>query len=103
MLTSFQKTWRSLSLGQRAALGAVLALVFAGVLWVAQTAGHPPYAILFSNLEPEDAGGVTSKLRELKVDYHLSDNGHAIQVPAGQGYDLRLTLAPPRPPPSGNV
>jgi flagellar M-ring protein FliF len=103
MLTSFQKTWRSLSLGQRAALGAVLALVFAGVLWVAQTAGHPPYAVLFSNLEPEDAGAVTSKLREMKVDYQLSDGGHAIEVPADKVYDLRLTMATAGLPRGGNV
>lgn len=103
MLTSLQKTWRSVSLGQRAALGAVLALVFAGVLWVAQTAGHPPYAVLFSNLEPEDAGAVTGKLRELKVDYHLSDGGRAIEVPADKVYDLRLTMATEGLPRGGSV
>ncbi len=103
MLNSFQKTWGSLALGQRAALAAVLALVFLGVLWMAQIAGHPPYGILFSNLEPEDAGAVTSKLRELKVDYHLSDGGRAIEVPADKVYDLRLNMANDGLPRGGGV
>src|SRR5207248_402143 len=103
VLNSFQKTWGTMALGQRAALGAVLALVFLGVLWMAQAAGHPPYGILFSNLEPEDAGAVTSKLREMKVDYHLSDSGRAIEVPADKVYDLRLTMANEGLPRGGGV
>jgi flagellar M-ring protein FliF len=103
MLNSFQKTWRTLAPGQRTALAAVLALVFLGVLWMAQMAGHPPYGILFSNLEPEDAGAVTSKLREMKVDYHLSDGGRAIEVPEDKVYDLRLTMANNGLPRGGGV
>src|SRR6266568_722972 len=93
MLTSFRKTWRSLSLGQRVALGGLLAAVFGGLLLIAQLAGRPSYSVLFSNLDPEDAGAVTGKLRELKVDYHLSDGGRAIEVPADKVYDLRLSMA----------
>src|SRR2546423_11560524 len=93
MLTSLQKTWGSLSLGQRMVLGAVLAAVFGGILWITQTASRPSYAVLYSNMEPEDAGSVTSKLRELKVDYHISQAGRAIEVPADKVDDLRLTMA----------
>src|SRR2546423_14045 len=103
MLTSLQKTWGTLSLGQRTALVAVLAAVFGGMLLIAQTASRPTYAVLFSNLEAEDAGAVTSKLRELKVDYHITQGGRAIEVPADKVYDLRLTMATEGIPRGGNV
>src|SRR2546428_9334882 len=103
MLTSLQKTWGSLSPGQRLALGAVLAAVFGGILWITQTASRPAYAVLYANMEPEDAGAVTSKLRELKVDYRISQAGRAIEVPADKVYDLRLTMANEGLPRGANV
>src|SRR6188472_1693422 len=93
MLNSYQKTWLGLSVGQRLALGAVLAAVFAGILLVAHWAGQPSYGVLFSNLEPEDAGAVTGKLREQKVEYRLSQGGRSIEVPVDKVYDLRLAMA----------
>jgi flagellar M-ring protein FliF len=93
MLTSLQKMWENLSLAQRAALCGVLAGVFGAILLVAQMASRPSYGLLFANLEPEDAGAVTGKLRELKVDYRLSQAGRAIEVPSEKVYDLRLSLA----------
>ena len=41
MLTSLQKTWVSLSLGQQVALVAVLAAVFGAMLFIGQTASRP--------------------------------------------------------------
>jgi flagellar M-ring protein FliF len=88
-----QNLWGSLSMGQRLALGGVLLAVFAGILLVAQWAGRPPYGVLFSNLESQDAGAVTGKLRDQKIDYRLTDGGRTIQVPQDKVYDLRLSLA----------
>src|SRR5438477_10114044 len=93
MFTSLQKTWQNLPLAQRVALVGVVAAVFGGLLLVAQLASRPTYSVLFSNLEPEDAGAVTSKLRELKVDYRLSQGGRAIEVPADKVYGLRSSVA----------
>jgi flagellar M-ring protein FliF len=103
MLTSLQKTWQSLPLIQRVALAGVAAAVFGGLLLVAQMASRPTYSVLFSNLEPEDAGAVTSKLRELKVDYRLSQGGRAIEVPADKVYDMRLSMATEGLPRGGSV
>ena len=102
-MNSLQKTWASLSMGQRVALGAVLLAVFGGMLFIGQIASRPTYAVLFSNLEPEDAGAVTSKLREMKVDYQISQAGRAIEVPADKMYDLRNTLATGSLPRGGGV
>jgi flagellar M-ring protein FliF len=103
MMNSLQKTWANLSLGQRVALGAVLLAVFGGMLFIGQIASRPSFAVLFSNLEPEDAGAVTSKLREMKVDYQIAQAGRAIEVPADKMYDLRNTLATEGLPRGGGV
>jgi flagellar M-ring protein FliF len=103
MITSLQKTWASMAPGQRMALAAVLVAVFGAMLFIAQTASRPNYAVLFSNLEAEDAGAVTSKLRELKVDYHITQAGRAIEVPADKVYDLRFTMATEGLPRGGSI
>jgi flagellar M-ring protein FliF len=103
MLNSLQNTWNGLSLIQRAALGGVLAAAFGALMWVTQTASRTSYGILFSNLEPNDAGAVTAKLREMNVEYRLSHGGRAIEVPAEKVYDLRLSLASEGLPSGGNI
>jgi flagellar M-ring protein FliF len=103
MLTSIQHTWQNLAPAQRAALAGLLVLVFGGILLVARIAGQPSYAVLYSNLEAEDAGAVTARLRELKVDYRLSQGGRAIEVPVDKVYDLRLSLATEGLPRGGSV
>jgi flagellar M-ring protein FliF len=103
MVNSYQKTWLGLSIGQRLALGAVLVAVFAGILLVARWAGQPTYGVLFSNLEPEDAGAVTNKLREQKIDYRLTQGGRGIEVPADKVYDTRLEMATQGLPRGGSV
>lgn len=103
MLTSLQQTWTRLALWQRVALGAVLAVVFGGILLVSRVAGRTSYGILFTNLAAEDAGAVTSKLRELKVAYRLAQGGKAIEVPADQVYDLRLSMATEGLPRGGSI
>ncbi len=92
-----------MALPQRAALIAVLATVFAAILYVGSAAGHPPYGVLFANLDSEDAGAVTGKLREQKIDYRLTHEGHTIEVPEDKVYDLRLSLASEGMPRGGSV
>jgi flagellar M-ring protein FliF len=90
-------------MGQRLALVLVLAAVFGGLILVAQWASRPSYGVLFSNLEAADAGAVTSKLRELKMDYRLTQDGRAIEVPDDKVHDLRLSLANDGLPRGGSV
>lgn len=53
---------------------------------------NPNYAILFSNLDRDDAAQVVAKLKEMKVPYHLEGEG-TIEVPEAQVRELRLELA----------
>lgn len=93
MLNSLRNNWNALIPLQRAAIVAVLAAVFAGITLLTFTTVNPSYGVLFSNLSMEEAGKITAKLKDSKIDYKLSDNGQTIQVPSDKVYELRLSVA----------
>jgi flagellar M-ring protein FliF len=89
----FLQLWRRLSPNQRlgftAALLAVAATGLVATLWARQ----PEYSVLFSGMEPRDAGQVADELRSKKVPYRISGGGGTIEVPANQVLEMRLELA----------
>ena len=56
-------------------------------------AGRPQYVAIFTKQSDTDAGAITTKLKDLKADYKLADNGSTIMVPQQSAADLRLQLA----------
>jgi flagellar M-ring protein FliF len=80
---------------------AVLAAVFASYLGYRQT--HEPYAVLFGQLEQDDAGGIVAKLKELNAPYRLGAGGSTIEVPESRVGELRLELASAGMPRGGGV
>ncbi|MFZ5925990.1 MAG: flagellar basal-body MS-ring/collar protein FliF [Acidobacteriota bacterium] len=96
------RLWQSLSWKQRATLGgalvAVIALLAAAVQWNRQRDLRP----LFTNLEPEDAGSIVSKLKVANVRYRVSDGG-AVLVPSDRVAELRLEMAAAGLPRTGRV
>ena len=48
---------------------------------------------IFTKLSDVDAGAITTKLKDLKADYQLADNGSTIMVLQQSAADLRLQLA----------
>lgn len=67
----------------------VAVTLFSLIFW----AGRPQYVSLFSNLPDTEAGTITTKLKDLKVDYQLANNGSTILVPQSQAAEVRLELA----------
>lgn len=84
---------RQLSLSQKILMSAVVIATLAAIVGLITLANQPSYAILFSNLQAEDASKIVEKLKEQQVPYKLEDSGKTILVPKQQLYDLRLTLA----------
>jgi flagellar M-ring protein FliF len=76
-------------LSMAGAFVAVMALVSSVGYW----ASRPTFRPLFNDLDPESAAQVTSKLRDLKVEFELADNGRSIRVPDSQVDQLRLDFA----------
>jgi flagellar M-ring protein FliF len=52
-----------------------------------------PYAVLFSNLSPDDANSVVTKLDSEKIPHKLSSDGTTVYVPADVVSDERVALA----------
>jgi flagellar M-ring protein FliF len=93
----------SLTWTQRATLVgvfvAVVGLVVASAYWV----NTPTYAVLFSDMDAESAGGVVERLKTDKVPYTVDDGGRTIRVPAAKVDELRLDFASQGMPNSGRI
>ncbi|MFC7736353.1 flagellar basal-body MS-ring/collar protein FliF [Roseomonas sp. GCM10028921] len=83
---------------------AAVALIMLGLLtWLGTRAGQPSMALLYSELDPRDAGAVVASLDRQKVPYRLGAGGTTILVPEEQVPRLRLSLAREGLPAGGNV
>lgn len=92
-MEQLSRIWQSMTPGQRARLAATLALVAGCTIALTIWAVRPNYALLYSDLSPEDAAAIAEYLRENKVPYRLIAGGTAIEVPQQRVYDLRLKTA----------
>ena len=77
--------WQPIPDAVRARLADLAAIVGVGY-WAAQ----PEYRLLYSDLAPEDAGAITTKLQALNIPFRLGSNGTTIQVPAEQVQQVRV-------------
>ncbi|MGQ9696407.1 MAG: flagellar basal-body MS-ring/collar protein FliF [Armatimonadota bacterium] len=98
-----RERWAGLSGPQRGLIASFTAVLLIAIALASVFASRPRYAVLFSNLDPTDAGEITAKLREQKIPYRLSSGGRAIEVPADRVYDVRLDLASQGLPQGGSV
>ena len=71
------------------AVAAVLALAF----FAAFRLRGPDYAVLFSNMAPDEANAAIQKLDAEKIPHRLADNGATILVPHEDVYEQRVQLA----------
>lgn len=92
----YLQLWEKLSQKQKyGILGGVAALIIVIVAASVLYGSKPDMVPLFTNMETKDAGEVAAKLRELKVDYEITEDkaGTSIVVPASSVHEARLQLA----------
>ena len=70
-----------------------LAAIVAVALLVSQARGHGQMAFLYTDLDPSSAQQITDKLKAQGVDFQLSPDGTAVEVPADKAAELRMSLA----------
>lgn len=63
----------------------------------------PTYRVLFSDMDPESASAVVTKLKTAKVQYVLDEGGRTIRVPDNRVDELRLQYASDGMPGAGTV
>lgn len=90
-------SWRekvaALDRNQRIMIGAVGALVVAGLVVALMFSRQPDYRVLFSNLSDKDGGAIVAQLASMNVPYKYTEGGGAIMIPADRIHDVRLKLA----------
>lgn len=91
------------TLAQLATLAAVLVVVSGLIVFSTRFIEQPSYTVLYSRMEPDAAGQVVARLKQLKVAYQLDDGGATIRVPASRVDELRLELGGQGLPASGRV
>ncbi|MCF8143257.1 MAG: flagellar M-ring protein FliF [Deltaproteobacteria bacterium] len=72
---------------------ALISITIVGFVFLLTWSGESDFQPLYSNLTPEDAGAILTRLKEKKIPYKVSTNRDAILVPSDQLYEIRLELA----------
>ena len=85
--------WNNLSMAKRVVFLALVAGTLVGFAVLLAWTGKPEFKLLYSNLTPEDASQIVSKLNERKIPYELTAEGTAVLVPKEQIYEMRMALA----------
>jgi len=86
------RAWQNAPPAQRLGLGAFAVICLGLLALVGSMARKPQYAVLYANLQQEDAAAVVQRLRDMKVLYRVSGGG-TIEAPADTIHELRLDLA----------
>ncbi|HZO92349.1 MAG TPA: flagellar basal-body MS-ring/collar protein FliF [Candidatus Baltobacteraceae bacterium] len=90
----FRVWWSAQSAQNRLVAGTVAAALLLGVVFFgAIRMRGPSYAVLFSNLQPDDASAVIAKLDSQKIPHRTSDDGTTIFIPQQNVADERVALA----------
>lgn len=83
-----------LPLAQKIALPLLIAGSMAMIIFVSHWASRPEFQTLFSNLEDSDAASVVDYLKDHKIGYQLSDDGHTVSItPGSMVHEVRLELS----------
>jgi flagellar M-ring protein FliF len=90
---SVKTFWDRLSSPQKIITVLAPLVVAVALISLITWAGKPQYVAIFTKLSDADAGAISTKLKDLKADYKLADNGSTIMVAQQSAADLRLQLA----------
>ena len=64
-----------------------------GFFLIMTWASKPKFTVLFSNLNPKDAGKILDELKSSKIEYQVDAGGTMILVPEDQVYEQRMNFA----------
>lgn len=99
----FSNLIKSLGVVRLASLGVVAALLLGFFGYMGLQLNNEPKALLFTDVNADDASKMAGALDALKVPYELKGDGTMIYVPESQVLKLRMTLAEKGLPAGGTV
>lgn len=89
----FTKIWTNFTKTQKIVVGGASFFVFVSLVLFAFFLGKTNYEPLYPDLNINDSALITTKLKDMKIDYKLAEDGTTILVPANLKHQLRLDLA----------
>ena len=95
--------FKSMNAAKLTSLIVIIAGTIIGFVFIMTWSGKQDYQYLYSNLSPEDAGEVLTRLREQKIPYQLAANGSSIMIPREKVYETRLEMASQGLPRGGDI
>lgn len=92
-MNNFWQSIKNLSPGRLASISAVIIFLISFLGYVIAQMGNTNYAVLYTDLELEDAKGIVSRLETENIKYKLTKNGTEIMVPEEDVNRLRVNTA----------
>jgi flagellar M-ring protein FliF len=84
-------------------LGAVAVGLLGFFFFFSMRLSQPPLSLLYSELSPQDAAQITTRLEQQQVPYQLTNGGNTILVPDDRVLRLRLSFAEAGIPRGGSI
>ncbi|WNQ13730.1 flagellar basal-body MS-ring/collar protein FliF [Paenibacillus aurantius] len=84
--------WASYTKTQKMTLLATVLLLAVSIPWLIYYFSKTEYALAFTDLQPNDAAGITKYLDSSKIPYILSPDGKEISVPRSQVADVKINV-----------
>ena len=103
LLARLRSLAATLTLSQQVSLAVSFVLVVALVGGSAYYLNQDSYGLLFTDMDPESAADVVSKLKERKVPYLIGDGGRVVRVPESRLDELRLEFSAQGLPGTGRI
>lgn len=94
--------WSKLDTNQKMIISITVILFLAALISLIFWVSRPAYGVLFSNLSPEDASTIVTKLQEKKIPYRLNGTS-TVEVPRDKVYETRIALAGEGLPQGGTI
>ena len=85
--------WSQLGVNEKVTVMASGVLVAAGLAVVIFFTSRTDFALLYSGMDPKDAGAVIVLRDEQSIPYEAGAGGTSIKVPRSKVHELRMTLA----------
>lgn len=92
-MNNILQTIKNMSPSKMASIAAIIIFLISFFVYVAVQMGSSEYAVLYSDLELEDAKQIVSKLETANIKYKLAKNGTEILVPMEDVNKLRVETA----------
>lgn len=92
-MNNFLQSIKNLSPGRLASLSAIVIFLISFFAYIATQMNSVDYAVLYTDLELEDAKQIVSRLEASNIKYRLAKNGTEVLVPQDQVNKMRVDTA----------